>query len=126
MKRSVSIKFEKRPESLGIIWSHDYEDRSYPGKLLPGYVVSAKCLGVMIYLEIVDVKYEHSINARIFEIDDEIDDYDIVQMFETCHVLSLTRDHVFTCEPPSGKKAKKEKSKTILIKTQCLQIFDVN
>ena len=126
MQRTDSIRFDKRPEGQGIIWSHEYANCCYPGKLLPGYLVSAKCCGAVMYLEIVDVPHERSVKARIVELDDDIDNYGVIQIFEEDRVLSLSRDHLFSCEPPAGEMSKKEKSATVMLKTQCLDVFDVN
>ncbi|OVE75664.1 hypothetical protein BVX97_03900 [bacterium E08(2017)] len=126
MKRRVRIELETRPEGLGIVWTHNDWANSYPGKLIPGYVVTARICGMPMYLEIVDVPHEKCLKARILELDECCDDTTIISLFEEGTILKLNRDQVFACEPPRGAMTPKEKSATVLLRTQEIRIFEEN
>ena len=126
MKHSVAVKFERRPDERGIVWSHDPSARSYPGKLLPGYIIMAKYCGIKVYLEVQDVAYEKNIMAKIVEVEPCHESYSIMRLYDGESVLSLSRENIFSCESPGRKLSKKEKSATVLLQTQQIDFFEAN
>lgn len=124
MKRSVTLRFDERPVGRGIVWCQPCEGLIYPGKLKPGYLVSAKCCGVNVLLEILEVKTCQSIEARVVNIDQKIGD--VAAVFDAGRVVRLSRDHIFTCEVPAPPLQSHQKAHTVLLQTQEIKLYDLN
>lgn len=124
MKRCVVVKFEKRPEELGIIWSHSYAETPVRGVIKPGYVVSARCNGLTVYLKILDADCADSITGRVIRYSKpDACHSDLLQFFETDHVLKLSMVNVFSCQ--QDESVISELAETVLLDTQNLELFEL-
>ena len=101
MKSRLRVEFDKRPDTEPIIW-HDQNGGGELYSLQPGTIISVRHFGASMYLEIVEVRSDKVIEAVILELDDDLSNPDIIEVFEMNYILKLTADHIFTCRAPES------------------------
>lgn len=125
MMRGITLKFERRPAERSIVWIHEYEGRDFPAKVRPGYIISAKCNGSLVYLEVLDAGMcGQGVTARMVDVYDAEEEL-LHAVYRAGHTIKLDESHIFSCEIPVHHSSR-QRANTVLIQTQLLRIHGIN